>query len=265
MSEITSIREDLQKASTTEQTALSYFGARYAVYPDRGTSVGEAGLSVWLSVDPMSEARPYLSPYNYCQLNPIMLVDPTGMLDESPGDLVGEATSKDGGSVNFYDKFFSLKPGPESLPVHLRPSSGDLNYLPIMIAGNGGDDPPKSKTKEKPKSKESSIVVPWEILVTMPALNGLTELLYAASRASLFSSFLFLSGDSRVIAKQVKPLSDGEIKKLERNGYDVHELKGGKRTGTTDLYKNGDGEILVMPKGGKGPGEPTGINIKDLK
>ncbi len=37
------------------------FGARYL----------DSDLSVWLSVDPMSDERPWLSPYNYVQWNPI--------------------------------------------------------------------------------------------------------------------------------------------------------------------------------------------------
>ena len=66
--EMRSIREDLKKISTTEQTGLSYFGARYY----------DAGLSIWLSVDPMSDKYPSLSAYNYCAWNPVMLVDPDG-------------------------------------------------------------------------------------------------------------------------------------------------------------------------------------------
>jgi len=54
------------------ETGYSYFGARY-YHPD---------LSIWLSVDPMAEERPSLSPYNYCQNNPIGRKDPTGLLDE---------------------------------------------------------------------------------------------------------------------------------------------------------------------------------------
>ncbi len=53
------------------ETNLSYFGARYY----------EAGLSVWLSVDPKAESRPWLSPYNYCQFNPVLRIDPNGALD----------------------------------------------------------------------------------------------------------------------------------------------------------------------------------------
>ena len=47
-----------------------------------GARYYDSDLSVWLSVDPMSEPRPRLSPYNYCQWNPVMLIDPTGTLDK---------------------------------------------------------------------------------------------------------------------------------------------------------------------------------------
>jgi len=46
----------------------SYFGARYY----------DSDLSVWLSVDPLSDKYPNLSPYAYCANNPVMLVDPDG-------------------------------------------------------------------------------------------------------------------------------------------------------------------------------------------
>ena len=50
------------------ETGLSYFGARYY----------SSDLSIWLSVDPMSDKYPSLSPYAYCANNPIKLVDPNG-------------------------------------------------------------------------------------------------------------------------------------------------------------------------------------------
>ena len=50
------------------ETGLSYFGARYY----------RSDLSIWLSVDPMSDKYPSLSPYVYCADNPIKLVDPNG-------------------------------------------------------------------------------------------------------------------------------------------------------------------------------------------
>ncbi|MGD9493446.1 MAG: RHS repeat-associated core domain-containing protein [Bacteroidales bacterium] len=53
----------------------SYFGARYY----------DSDLSVWLSMDPMSDKYPQLSPYNYCALNPLIYIDPTGMIIDPAG------------------------------------------------------------------------------------------------------------------------------------------------------------------------------------
>ena len=39
-------------------------------------------IMMWLSVDPMSDERPNVSPYSYCQNNPIGRVDTWGMLDD---------------------------------------------------------------------------------------------------------------------------------------------------------------------------------------
>ena len=51
------------------ETGYSYFGARYY---DSDLMTG------WLSVDPMADKYPSLSPYAYCAWNPIKLVDPDG-------------------------------------------------------------------------------------------------------------------------------------------------------------------------------------------
>ena len=58
------------------ETGLSYFGSRYY----------SSDLSIWLSVDPMSDKYPSLSPYVYCADNPVKLVDPEGEEAEEPGD-----------------------------------------------------------------------------------------------------------------------------------------------------------------------------------
>ena len=51
------------------ETGFSYFGARYY---DSDLMTG------WLSVDPMADKYPSLSPYAYCAWNPVKLVDPDG-------------------------------------------------------------------------------------------------------------------------------------------------------------------------------------------
>ena len=50
------------------ETGYSYFGARYY----------DSDLSVWLSVDAMSDKHPNFTPYAYVYQNPINLVDPWG-------------------------------------------------------------------------------------------------------------------------------------------------------------------------------------------
>ncbi len=62
------------------ETGFSYFGARY---------YDSDILTGWLSVDPMADKYPSLSPYAYCAWNPIKLVDPDGkegiVVSGSPG------------------------------------------------------------------------------------------------------------------------------------------------------------------------------------
>ncbi len=52
-----------------EETGYGYFGARY---------MDHELMTMWLSVDPMADKYPNLSPYAYCAWNPIKIVDPDG-------------------------------------------------------------------------------------------------------------------------------------------------------------------------------------------
>ena len=51
------------------ETGYGYFGARY---------MDHELMTMWLSVDPMSDKYPGISPYAYCAWNPVKLVDPDG-------------------------------------------------------------------------------------------------------------------------------------------------------------------------------------------
>ena len=53
-----------------EETGFGYFGARY---------MDHELMTMWLSVDPLADKYPQISPYNYCMWNPIKLIDPNGM------------------------------------------------------------------------------------------------------------------------------------------------------------------------------------------
>ena len=59
-------RSGLPNGSTYLYT---YFGARY---------MDHELMTTWLSVDPMADKDPNISPYNYCMWTPIKLVDPDG-------------------------------------------------------------------------------------------------------------------------------------------------------------------------------------------
>jgi len=57
------------------ETGFSYFGARYY---DSDLMTG------WLSVDPLADKYPNISPYAYCGWNPVKLVDPDGREVDDP-------------------------------------------------------------------------------------------------------------------------------------------------------------------------------------
>jgi len=62
------VRYTFSAKEKDSETGLSYFGSRYY----------SSDLSIWLSVDPMSDKYPSMSPYVYCANNPVKLVDPDG-------------------------------------------------------------------------------------------------------------------------------------------------------------------------------------------
>jgi len=87
------------------ESGFHYYGARY---------YWSELLTGWLSVDPMMDKYPGISPYNYCMWNPIKLIDPDGrdtLLFNSSGKYqstipakgtpVGKMEQKDGSYICF--------------------------------------------------------------------------------------------------------------------------------------------------------------------
>ena len=66
-----------------EETGYGDFGARY---------MDHELMTMWLSVDPMADKYPSISPYAYCNWNPVKLVDPDGR----------EIVIKDGNKTYYY-------------------------------------------------------------------------------------------------------------------------------------------------------------------
>ena len=67
-----------------EETGFGYFGARYLDYEL---------MAMWLSVDPLADKYPGISPYAYCAWNPLKQIDPDGRE-------MGDFYSKDGTYLN---------------------------------------------------------------------------------------------------------------------------------------------------------------------
>ena len=97
------------------ETGYDYFGARYY----------SSSLGIWLSVDPMSDKYPSLSPYVYCMNNPLKYVDPSGWV------MVGGMTPG-----NPFHENWSVNYG---VPVH---GSSDFNnaYYKLNMALYGNMD-----------------------------------------------------------------------------------------------------------------------------
>ena len=89
------------------ETGYSYFGARYY----------DSGLSIWLSVDPMSDKYPNLTPYAYCANNPVILVDPDGREVEWHPDGNGNLIADKGDNYETLCEYLStIYGGLENIP-----------------------------------------------------------------------------------------------------------------------------------------------------
>ena len=90
------------------ETGYSYFGARYY----------DSDLSgLFLSIDPMSDKYPSISPYSYCTWNPLRLVDPNGdsikVIGEQSSEIVKQLQTK-----------------------NMNVSTGQNGFLNVDLAGN---------------------------------------------------------------------------------------------------------------------------------
>lgn len=108
------------------ETGYHYFGARYY----------NSDLSMWLSVDPMSDKYPSLSPYNYCAWNPIRLVDPDGRTVGDYYDKYGKWIYNDGindWKIYVEDKENGLFMGPLVQPLFKE--LGTVSFVELTFIG----------------------------------------------------------------------------------------------------------------------------------
>ena len=92
-------------------------------------------MTMWLSVDPMADKYPSISPYAYCEWNPIMLVDPDGRED---GVFFGESGQYLGNDGKIDGKVYVIKNGGDAYcgtwdlfiaKLKVRSHSGNSEYF----------------------------------------------------------------------------------------------------------------------------------------
>ena len=121
-------------------------------------------LSIWLSVDPLADKYPGLSPYTYCADNPVRLIDPDGR-----EIWVGDYYYFDG---NLYDKDGNIHiantPFEEKVLQALNTLYGTQQGFTLMNPLMGTDEV-NVYIKEKYKSEWGDVIVSGE---TMRAYGG---------------------------------------------------------------------------------------------
>jgi Bacterial toxin 33/Domain of unknown function (DUF4150) len=74
-------------------------------------------------------------------------------------------------------------------------------------------------------------------------------------------------GDDDGERRNLRKLSNSDVKNLQKNGYDPHEIKddcGCRPNSRYDLFKNRGGDVFVNDKANTGEPIATGINLNNL-
>ncbi len=184
----------------------------------------------WLILDALADARPEESPYSYTGNNPIVRIDPLGLYwVDTNGDGVADTWVVEKPIVTTAER-----PSTASSASSSRRGLAGLGTIALVEPTPVGE-----------------------------AIFVVGSAIYAGYRIGQYLSEEAASEEEE--SKQLKKLSDGEIKALKKGGVDIHKLKEGKGTGQRDLFKDEKGNIYVKDKAGKGSGEPTDYNINDFK
>ena len=115
---------------------LSYYYSEKPVHCNARS--GKKVVQVWLSVDPMSDKYPEISPYAYCANNPIILVDPNGE-DEWDLSANGTLTKRENGRTDVDVVHAEDKDGKQ---VSRTFEAGSINNNPLKYEYTKPDDTP---------------------------------------------------------------------------------------------------------------------------
>ena len=132
------------------ETGYGYFGARY---------MDHELMTMWLSVDPMADKCPSISPYAYCAWNPVKLIDPDGMEIWIKGADGNEYQYKNG---KLYNKDGSEYEGNDEFATRVQK---DLNILKEKGMS-------KEVTHLESSKKKHTIELSYNLNSTDPGIEG---------------------------------------------------------------------------------------------
>ena len=176
------------------ESGYDYFGARYYASP----------FSFWLSVDPLADKYPAISPYAYCTWNPIKFIDPDGNF---PWSILLGMICDYGSQV--YNNYNSGKSGYDAW-------IGEINFIQVGLSGlnpTGKLAILKTLAIEAIKNLSKGSNINNGILINDDIAEVIKETMI--NTATIYSIGKFVDSGSDNAVKEINKKSDAANKKLK--------------------------------------------------